>query len=259
MAAENILVLVWHCEDDSSDDLSTLVSAEVSGALRRAGCESVWEVAFRGDRMHMGQGQRPTVVFPVTTGRASTGWLQRQLEAARVPFAGSGSRACAVAHDPLEWRSLLTQAGVPVRTHGNPEPMRRGDRRFSMACIGLGVQAITLPIIEIVEALPPDAPIQMYQPWHTQFVLPASMDEPRQHALLAGARAVHELLGCIVSRTEAHLSDDGRVTVSACEAAPLLLPKALLARAAAASGMGFAALVKTLLDLGLASHINPTV
>ena len=127
------------------------------------------------------------------------------------------------------------------------EPLQAGGRTLSLACLSDGDLVHSLPVVEVVESWNADRPT-MYTAFDTHYACPAAIDGALRRALDDIAAAVHRALACVMSQTEVHLGADGRLAVNACDAAPLLLPSSLFARAAAGAGVDFAQLTRRLVD-----------
>ena len=137
-------------------------------------------------------------------------------------------------------KMLATTAAVVL------EANRSGGRTFSLSCLRDGARVASLPVVEVIESVNAAEAIKFYSPWDTSYVCPADIDEQQRVALDDIAVAAHNALGCVVSRMEVHVGSDGELTVCAFDAAPLLLPTSLFARAAASAGIGFVELVTRL-------------
>jgi D-alanine-D-alanine ligase len=146
-------------------------------------------------------------------------------------------------------KMLATTAAVVVEASGS------GGRTFSLSCMRDGAQVASLPAVEVIESVNAAGPITFYSPRDTIYVCPAAVDEPRRVALDGIAVAAHNALGCDVSRMEVRVSSDGVSTVRAFEAAPLLFPTSLFARAVAGAGMDFVELATRLVADARQHHV----
>ena len=137
-------------------------------------------------------------------------------------------------------KMLATTAAVVV------EASRPGGRTFSLSCLRDGTRVASLPMVEVIGSVNAAESATFYSDWDTDYVCPAAIDEQRRVALDGIAVAAHNALGCVVSRMEVHIDSDGVMTSCAFEAAPLLFPTSLFARAAAGAGIDFVELVTRL-------------
>lgn len=127
------------------------------------------------------------------------------------------------------------------------QPLQAGGRSFSLACLSDGNLVYSLPVVEVVESWNADRPT-LCTAFDTHYACPAAIDGTLRGALDDIAAAVHHTLACVMSQIDVHLAADGRLAVNACDAAPLLLPSSLFARAAAGAGVDFAELTRRLVD-----------
>lgn len=287
MTADDVVVLTWYGVEEPLHELSNLISARIAHALMLGSTARVRVLAGAGESIDLSAIPEAAIVFPVAIGRASSGWLQGQLEGADLTYVGSGSRACEAAFDERVLRARLMQAGLSVAAYLNcerrdypwtkaplavrsfpqgcpvtaspeegpaasaalvPEQKRSGGRTFSLASLRDADRVASLPVVEVLQSVNASEPATLYSPWDTGYVCPAAIDDRLRFALDRIAVAAHNALGCVMSRVQVHLDGDDALTVRVFEAAPLLLPTSLFARAAAGVGLDFADLARRLVD-----------
>ncbi len=307
MTGDEVVVLIWHGSEEPLVELANHVSTGLAEALSHGSATRVRQLTVEGNAVDLGAIPKGAVVFPVAVGAANSGWLQHQLEAAGLAFAGSGGSACTAGYDLCVLRAMLDRAGIAVPPylvckrggdlqataeravrsfplgcwvlpsvgdtmrpcHGPNnaadvmaslekvlatsataviQANRTGGRTFSLAYLRDGTRVVLLPTVEVVDGENFTQDFKMYSPRDTAYDCPASIDERLCRALDRIGRATHSLLGCVISRIDAHLDDEDFLTISSVEAAPLLLPGGLFARAAAGSGLSFVELSRHLVD-----------
>lgn len=140
-------------------------------------------------------------------------------------------------------------------------------REFTVAVLGNGLEASTLPIVEIrFDALPPGAlPLYGYEAkwvWDTTekpleiFDCPARLTPSLAGAIGAAALGAYEALGCRDwSRVDLRLDADGRPNVIEINPLPGILPdprqNSCFPKAARAAGIGYDDLICTVLELAM--------
>lgn len=307
MTGDEVVVLTWYGSEEPLVELANHVSAGLAEALSHGSATRVRQLTVEGDAVDLGAIPKGAVVCPVAVGAANSGWLQLQLEAAGLAFAGSCGRACTAGYDLCVLRAMLGRAGIAVPPylvcergddllataeravrsfplgcrvlpsvgdtmrpcHGGTnaadvmaslkkvlvtsatavlQANRTGGRTFSLAYLRDGTRVVPLPIAEVVNPENFTQDFKMYSPRDTAYHCSASIEERLCRALDRIGRATHSLLGCVISCIDAHLDDEGLLAIDLAEAAPLLLPGGLFARAAAGGGLSFVELSRHLVD-----------
>ncbi len=307
MTGGEVVVLTWYGSERPLVELANHVSAGLAEALSQGSATRVRQLTVEGNAVDLGAIPKGAVVFPVAVGAANSGWLQLQLEAAGLAFAGSGGRACTAGYDLCVLRAMLGRAGIAVPPylvckrgddllataeravrsfplgcwvlpsvgdtvrpcHGGTnaadvmasleevlatsatavlQANRTGGRTFSLAYLRDGARVVPLPIVEVVDRVNFTQDFKMYSPSDTAYDCPANIDERTRRALDRIGSATHSSLGCVISRIDAHLDGEDLLTIDSVEAAPLLFPGGLFARAAAGGGLSFVELSRYLVD-----------
>lgn len=117
------VVLVLMGGPDAEREISVLSGREVAQALRRTGRFEVVEKTVTRPTADWLAELGGDVAFPVLHGRFGEGGpLQDRLEAAGLPYVGSGPGPARLAMDKQAGKRCVAEAGVPVLPHRRLEP-----------------------------------------------------------------------------------------------------------------------------------------
>ncbi len=285
-------------------EISLLTGAGVVGALSGLGYPHV-TLDFDARLVDALREHAPDAVFnALHGGQGENGTLQAILEWLRVPYQGSGPRACAVAMDKWISKALARLHGIPV-PNGVKLDVAAGEAREipnppGLPCVvkpaaegsAVGVSVVHLPELwseavraasafgapilveeyvegrEFTAAILGDEPLPVveivphddfytyhakYTPGASTHTVPAELPEHLSQRMQELALRFHRALGCRdYSRVDILMSVTNSLYVLECNTLPGLTATSLFPEAAAAAGIGYEALVDTLVHAALA-------
>ncbi len=189
-----------------------------------------WQVAERG------QPAPAVTAFPVVVKPALEG----------------SSIGMSLVHDAAALPAALERAFACDRV-ALIEPLVRG-REITVSIIGT-TRLQVLPAVEIVPGNEFFDYEAKYTKGKTEYLVPARLTDAERQAADAAAVAAYRALGCRgLGRVDIIMQADGSPTVLEVNTLPGMTATSLLPKAAAAAGIGFAALLTTLLELALTGN-----
>jgi D-alanine-D-alanine ligase len=167
-----------------------------------------------------------------------------------------------VVHDPAELRQQVAAVHAAYNEPALVEEFLAG-REFTVGLLGNGAAVRVLPITEInygaiPAGYPPVYTYQFKKEWDEDrfYLLPAPTDADLLERLTATALAAYRAVGCAdVGRIDLRLDPAGQPHVLEINPLPGMAPGfSDLPRQADAAGLGYAGLVRTILEAAMARH-----